>query len=139
LTTHLSRVNLTKSYLFGKIGGGRFMEIKYENGRVQKAFSDYSVLSREIGFEITKALKKRIDQLKASVDFQRWLDARLGKPHLLTGNEKRYYGVSITANVRLILRPGTNDHSPESLSTCKVVIVKGVGDYHGGKTNWIIA
>lgn len=116
------------------------MEIKYENGRVQKIFSDYSIVTKRVGFEITKTLKKRIEQIRAAVNFQNWLITKLGNPHPLTeGSGYRYYGVSVTPNVRLILRPDTCDHSPESFSKCTAVVVKGVCDYHGDKTNWFIS
>ena len=115
------------------------MKIEFENRRVEKIFSNYHEMIRIIGFEKTRAVKKRLDQLKAAVSFQKWLDARLGNPHSLTGFERgKYYGVSVTSNYRLVLRAETEDHSAESLSLCTIVVVKGVCDYHGGKTNWII-
>jgi proteic killer suppression protein/toxin YoeB len=114
------------------------MEIKYANGRVQKPFSDYSVLIKTVGLEMTRAIKKRIDQIRAFENFQNWLKAQLGSPHQLRGNMRDYYGVSVTSNVRLILKPEADDYSLESLSKCTVIVVKGVCDYHGDKTNWII-
>jgi proteic killer suppression protein/toxin YoeB len=115
------------------------MEIRYESKRVQKIFLDYSVWNKYIGIDTARPLKKRIDHLKASPSFQKWLETRLGKPHPLTGaGEYKYYGVSVTPNVRLVLRPETDDYSFDSLSLCTVVVLKGVCDYHGGKTNWII-
>ena len=105
------------------------MEIKYENERVQKLFSNYAALIKHIGNETARALKKRLDQIRASVSFQSWLDSQLGRPHPLAGNgQYRYYGVSVTSNVRLVLRPETDGYSPESLSKCTVVAVKGVCD-----------
>ncbi len=115
------------------------MEVKYEKNRVQEIFVDHTKLIKNVGMETAKALKKRVNQIKASVNFQRWLDARLGTPHRLTGNSQGYYGVSLTPNMRLVLKPETNDYSPESLSKCTIVVVKGVCDYHGDKTNWLIS
>lgn len=43
-------------------------------------------LSKQIGKERAKTMKKRIDQLKASVNFAQYLLTGLGKPHLLEGN-----------------------------------------------------
>lgn len=116
------------------------MEIQYENERIKKIFLNYHSMIKLIGVEKTKAVKKRLDQIKASVNFQRWLDTRLGDPHSLTEFGKySYYGVSVTSNYRLVLRPGTEDNSAESLLTCTIVVVKGVCDYHGDKTNWIVS
>jgi proteic killer suppression protein/toxin YoeB len=112
------------------------MEIKYENGRVRKVFSDYQVLIRCVGLEITRSIKKRLNEIGASANFQSWLNTQLGKPHSLVGSDD--YAVSINSNLRLVLQPETNDNSLGSLLKCKSVVVKGVCDYHGGKTNWII-
>jgi proteic killer suppression protein/toxin YoeB len=95
-------------YLLGKNGGVGFMEINYTSNRVKKAFSDYSALVKSVGSDMTKAIKKRIDQIKAFVNFQDWLNAQLGTPHQLAGNMRGYYGVSVTSNVRLILKPETD-------------------------------
>jgi hypothetical protein len=37
------------------------MEIKYENERVQKLFSNYAALIKHVGNETARALKKRLD------------------------------------------------------------------------------
>jgi len=115
------------------------VEVKYENKRLQELFSDHSKLVKKLGMNMTRAIKKRTNEIKASVSFQQWLDTRLGNPHQLVGDLRDYYGVSLTSNVRLILRPEANDHSPESLSKCITVVVKGVCDYHGDKTDWTIS
>jgi len=95
-------------------------------------------MKKKIGKDKTKATKKRYDQLKAANNFSQYLSLGLGKPHSLTGNHKGYYGVNITGNLRVIIRPDTESLNPISLKECDIVIIKGVEDYHGKKNEWLI-
>ena len=88
--------------------------------------------------EKTRTVKKHIDRLKASVSFQSFLNLGLGKPHVLTENLAGHYAVSVSGNLRLIIKPDCDDLSVSSLKNCNIVIVKGIGDYHGGKIEWLI-
>lgn len=114
------------------------MLIEYEGEPVRKIFSDYDLMKKEIGHDRARSIKKRIDQLKASVNFSLYLTTGLGKPHPLYENLKGYYGVSITDNIRLIIRPNVESSEPEVLRQCDMVIIKGVMDYHGCKSEWLI-
>lgn len=114
------------------------MLIEYESESVRKIFNDYELMKKEIGNDRARATKKRIDQLKASVNFSIFLTTGLGKPHPLYENLKGYYGVMITGNVRLIVRPNAKSMEPEVLKQCDTVIIKGVMDYHGSKNEWLI-
>jgi len=112
--------------------------IEYENESVRKLFNDYQTLKKKIRNDRARATKKRIDQLKASRNFSIYLTTGLGKPHPLRKNLRGYYGISITDNVRLIIRPDAESTEPEVLEQCDTVIIKGVVDYHGDKNEWLI-
>jgi proteic killer suppression protein/toxin YoeB len=84
-----------------------------------------------MGFDLQKKLKITLNRLDAAVNFNEFLALGLGKPHPLYNNLKGYYGVTLTGNVRLIIKP------KETLDS-DIFIVKGVCDYHGEKENWII-
>jgi Txe/YoeB family toxin of Txe-Axe toxin-antitoxin module len=112
--------------------------IEYESESVRKIFNDYELMKKESGNDRARATKKRIDQLKASETFSIYLTTGLGKPHPLYENLKGYYGVTITGNVRLIVRPNAESIEPEVLKQCESVIIKGVMDYHGSKNEWLI-
>lgn len=51
---------------------------------------------------------------------------------------KGCYGVSITGNIRLIVKPDVGGVDPATLMKCDSVIIKGVVDYHGKKQEWLI-
>lgn len=55
-----------------------------------------------------------------------------------TNNLYKYYGISITANYRIVVEPLETKLDLESLKNCKVLNIKGVLDYHGAKNEWII-
>ena len=116
------------------------IEIKYDGPRVEKYFSgsNYNAMIKAIGLEITRATKNRVNQKRAAANFQAYLQYGLGKPEHLSGGAGSEYSVHLTGNFRLIFEPESENLSAESLSNCKVIKIKGVVDYHGGKTNWLL-
>lgn len=88
--------------------------------------------------ELSRWIKRRMDQMRAANNYAEYQSIGLGKPHLLTGDLKGCFAVSLTANYRLIVRLGVDDLSAESLSKCDKVIIEGVVDYHGKKSNWLL-
>ena len=51
---------------------------------------------------------------------------------------KGCYGINISGNIRLIVKPDVEILDPASLKKCDSVIIKGVMDYHGQKHEWLI-
>lgn len=121
------------------------MEFDYKNNTVEKLFIDlYNVsgsknlMKKEIG-DLTVAVKKRCNQLKASDTYAIFAKTGLGKPHSLEGREfENCIAISITGNVRIIIKPIPPDLSANALAICKKIEIIGVVDYHGRKTNWLI-
>ena len=95
-------------------------------------------MQKRIGKELAKAVKKKLDAMKAANNYAIFLSTGLGKPHSLVGDHKGMYGVNVSANMRLIVQPITDNISPESLKKCDSIIIKGVEDYHGTKNEWLI-
>ena len=116
------------------------IEIKYDSPRIEKYFSGtkYNDMIKAIGFDLTRATKKRVDQMKAASSFQSYLQYGLGKPEHLSGENSTEYSVRLTGNYRLIFEPISKGLSAEELSHCNTISIKGVVNYHGGKTNWIL-
>jgi plasmid maintenance system killer protein len=114
------------------------VKFKYEHRAVERYFSDFKLMKKKIGENLTRSAKKRYDQLRAAPNFKVYLDTRLGNPHSLSGNLKGYYGISISGNIRLVVRPDVESLDPVSLKECDSVIIKGVLDYHGQKHEWLI-
>lgn len=114
------------------------MDTDYESESIKKYFDDFDLMKKKIGSELTRTTKKRFNELKAANSFSIYLSTGLGKPHPLYEDLKGYYGISISGNRRLIVRPDTDSLDPIALKSCDTVIIKGVEDYHGSKHEWII-
>ncbi len=114
------------------------MLIEYDNQLTTKIFGDFNLMKKKLGMDRARATKRRLDQLRASINFSVYLTTGLGRPHPLSGNLKGYYGVYLTGNVRLIVKPNVKSLEPEALRECDTVIIKGVMDYHGRKNEWLI-
>ncbi len=118
------------------------MNIKYDNPQIEDLISVHDSkqsMRRKIGFEITKSVKRRFDQLRAANTFYTFQQLGIGKVHSLEGNElDGCYGISIDKSRRIIIMPDAADCSAESLKVCDVIIIKGVVEYHGRKNEWIL-
>lgn len=114
------------------------MQIEVNDKKLNKLLSDVNVLKKTIGIDMTKLLKKRIDQLRAANNFKEFLDIGLGNPHPLVGNFDNLFGIKINKNYRLIVEPLSDKLDDASLRKCKKVNLKGVADYHAGKCEWLI-
>ena len=55
---------------------------------LEKKLSDIENLKKTIGIDVTRALKQRIDQLRAADNFKEYLDISLGVPHPLVGGNE---------------------------------------------------
>lgn len=118
--------------------GGLRLQIEADNRRLEKKLSDIENLKKTIGIDMTRALKQRIDQLRAADNFKEYLDIGLGDPHPLVGNLDNLFGIKINRNYRLIVEPLSDMLDDDSLRKCKKVNLKGVTDYHDGKCEWLI-
>ena len=115
------------------------MQFKYQDEKVRKILCDAKTLQRKVGLEMGRKIKQRINQLEAAENFNQYLTKiGLGNPHPLEGNLDKYFGISITKNYRIVVEPLETELDLESLKNCKVLNIKGVLDYHGGKNEWII-
>ena len=91
------------------------MKITYANSKVEKYFSDYHKMQRELPFEWVKTIKKHIDRLKAAECFGDFLKLGLGKPEQMEGYRQIRYSLHVAPNARLILEP---DATQETVMIC---------------------
>ena len=67
------------------------MQIEADNKRLEKKLCNIENLKKTIGIDMTRALKLRIDQLRAADNFKEYLDIGLGDPHPLVGNLDNFF------------------------------------------------
>lgn len=111
------------------------MKITYANSKVEKYFSDYSKMQRELPSDWVRTIKKHMDRLIAAECFWDFLTLGLGKPEQLTGYKNIRYSLHVAPHVRLIIEPNANQ---DTVMICTEIKVEGVSDYHGSKENWYI-
>jgi proteic killer suppression protein/toxin YoeB len=109
----------------------------YANKRLEKSYTNLQKLKLEIGPDLTKKVAQRINEFEAADNFGIYLQTGLGKPHLLEDFDKSY-GVSLSANIRIIVKPLVDTWETEEIKKCKVLQLGGIVDYHGEKENWYI-
>ncbi len=114
------------------------MRIEFDDYQVERVFHDLGALKKVLGQDKARSLKKRLDQLEASANFYIYLSTRLGRPHALSGNLKGCYGITLSGNLRLVVKPDAKGLDSGSLQECEAVIIKGVVDYHGQQNEWVI-
>lgn len=123
------------------------MQVKYKDQKVRELFEDLNdirasrnQMKKKIGTELTKAVKRRYNQIIAFSNFAALINSHIGKIESLEGEGNRTYSLHLSANYRMIIAPDTKDFSAEGLRNCDTFIIKGVVDYHGkgSNNNWII-
>lgn len=99
-----------------------------------------NLMKKKIGAELTKAIKKRYNQMIAFSSFSALQQSGIGKMESLKDDKKGSYSLRVSANYRLIVRPKSKDLSAESLKRCDTLTIEGVIDYHGKgkKFSWIV-
>lgn len=114
------------------------IDISYDSKAVEKHFIDFEKMKKKIGVDKTRIVKQRFTELKAADCFKETLMLRLGKPHTLEGDYKGCYGIHITGNYRIVIKPIIEEKTTTALHACNKIIVKGVVDYHGANYTWLI-
>lgn len=109
------------------------MKISYANHKVEKFFTDYNRMKRELPEDWVRKIKKHMDNIKAAECFGDFLKLGLGKPEQLNGYSQIRYSLHIAPHVRLILEPNATQ---DTIMICREIEVEGVCDYHGDKENW---
>lgn len=106
------------------------------NKRVQKLIRDDRLI-KTTGPQLARQIRLRLNQMRSAETFGDYLRIGLGKPHSLSSDKKGKYGTTISGNFRLVYSPvyKQENDSPDEVDE---LIIIGVGDYHGGKDNWII-
>lgn len=125
-----------------------FIKALYKNIKIEEYVLDLNdvsnskhLLQRKIGTELTRALKKRYNQIVSFSNYAEFVNAHIDNTESLHGDLKGYYSMSLNANYRIVVSPETEDLSISNLKTIDKFKIIGVIDYHGtGKKDnkWLI-
>lgn len=79
-------------------------------------------MQKKLPKEWVRNIKKHMDNLKAADTFGDFLDLGLGRPEMLKGHAHPRYSIRVSANVRLIVEPNTEE---DSVMICQEIEVEG--------------
>ncbi len=117
------------------------MNVTYDK-KIGDVFNDDKKLKRITNMELAKMIRRREKEIASFNSFWEFLINGLGKPHSLEDDKGTkdlgHYGVNLTDNYRLIIKPNCLNRSAEELKECKEVIIIGVRDYHGKNEQWLV-
>ncbi len=123
------------------------MKRLYKNKIIEELIEDLNDVSKSrllikkyMDINLIKILKRRCNELEAASDFEFIVRIHFGGCESLKGNFAGFYSLTLSGNIRLIIRPNAINLEPETLRLCKEYYFEGVVDYHDKKkkTNWII-
>ncbi len=107
------------------------MEIEFRTNRLRKACNDERSGTREFGIDRCKAVRRRLDDLRACVTLRDMLDVMgRGRLHKLSGDMAGKWSLDVDGPYRLIMTPITDDGSGDPLSA-RAVRIEEVKDTHG--------
>jgi proteic killer suppression protein len=97
------------------------VELRYATGELERLCTDSRYLQRRLGAQVAKALRLRIDDLRAAQQMADLL-LMLGKWEELRADRSGQWSGRLTRNWRLIVEPEQNDRA--------MVLIVEIVDYH---------
>ena len=103
------------------------MDIEYASKSLEKSLKDQRSITRNYG-KIAKNLIHRLSDLRSRMTFG---DYHLPPPrrHKLSGNFEGCWGIDLSKNMRLVVRP-VGEFDPDDLTTITSVCIVDIQDYH---------
>lgn len=97
------------------------MEIEYKSNTLKRICEDANYAQKKFGDKMAQAVHMRIDQIRAADSVEMLIQFNIGRCHLLTGNRKNQYAMTLIQPYRLIF---------EKREAGIVVRIIEIVDYH---------
>lgn len=104
------------------------MDIEYANNTMKKVLEDPRLIARKHG-DIAKTLTRRMSDLRVASNLSEITHLPPPRRHKLTGNLEGCWGIDVSRNKRLVIRP-IGDYDQEDLSTITTIRIEDITDYH---------
>lgn len=104
------------------------MEIEYVDKSMMKTLESEQLIRRKHG-DIAKKLILRMSDLRVADNLSQITHLPPPRRHKLTGNWEGCWGIDLSKNQRLIIRP-VGKFDPDDLATMTKIRVEGIEDYH---------
>lgn len=105
------------------------MEIEYFDNVMKKTLEDPRRISKRYS-DIATRLIHRLSDLRVAANLSEISHLPPPRRHKLTGNWDGCWGIDLSRNVRLVIRP-IGDFNPDDLTTIVTVRIESIEDYHG--------
>ncbi len=106
------------------------MKISYENNKLEKKLSDEKKVVREFGQQISDKIYQRLEYLRAAKNLEAVSSSPPYRRHILNGNYKNCFAISITEKQRLIFKPDIDTNKDYKLKEIEKIIIVNIEDYH---------
>ncbi|HIW75927.1 MULTISPECIES: type II toxin-antitoxin system RelE/ParE family toxin [Gordonibacter] len=104
------------------------MEIKYADKSMMKILEDDRIIRKKRG-DIAEKLIRRMSDLRVADNLSQITHLPSPRRHKLTGNWEGCWGIDVSKNQRLIVRPIGN-FDPDDLTTITTIRIESIEDYH---------
>jgi len=104
------------------------MDIEYASKSMEKNLADQRAISRHYG-KIARSLIHRLSDLRVADNLSQITHLPPPRRHKLAGNFEGCWGIDLSKNQRLVVRP-VGDYDPNDLSTVTCVCIEDIQDYH---------
>lgn len=104
------------------------MKIHYSSRKLQKILTDRRLIKKHYA-KFHHRLEIRLSELRAANSLADISNHPPPRRHKLSGSYKDCWGVDITRNYRIIVRP-VSEYNINDLTTIKEVMIIDIDDYH---------
>lgn len=104
------------------------MDLEYSGSKMRRDFEDRGRLRRNYGSYLP-GLENRLSELRAADNLAQITHEPPPKRHKLAGNWEGCWGINVTKNHRLVIRP-VGMFDPDNLSTVTHIKIEALIDYH---------
>ena len=105
------------------------MDIEYANNGMKRVLGDQRLIAKKYG-DVARNLINRMSDLRVASSLSDISHLPPPRRHKLTGNYEGCWGIDLSRNKRLIIRP-IGDFNPDDLTTITAIRIEDINiDYH---------
>lgn len=104
------------------------MDIEYANNGMKRVLESQRLIVKKHG-DISRNLILRMSDLRVASSLSDISHLPPPRRHKLTGNYEGCWGIDLSRNMRLIIKP-IGDFNPDDLTTITAIRIEDIKDYH---------
>ncbi len=104
------------------------MDIEYANNAMKRVLESQRLIAKKHG-DIARNLINRMSDLRVASNLNEISHLPPPRRHKLTGNLDGCWGIDLSRNKRLVIRP-IGDFNPDDLTTITTIRIEDITDYH---------